>query len=80
MDTGSAGGQHRLCGGALPQVPIPSGGAAQLPEDGAKPGHQERSMHCCLHLGSKPLFSPLSFESMAQRLSLMPKILPVSVH
>lgn len=42
MDIGPASGQHRLCGGALPQVPLPSGGVAQLPEDGAEPGHQER--------------------------------------
>lgn len=42
MDIGPASGQHRLCGGALPQVPLPSGGVAQLPEDRAEPGHQER--------------------------------------
>lgn len=52
VDTGPAGGQYRLCGGALPQVPLPSGGAAKLPQNGTKPGHQERGMHGCLHLGS----------------------------
>lgn len=41
MDVGPASGQHGLCGGALPQVPLPTGGAAQLPEDGTEPGHQE---------------------------------------
>lgn len=44
VDAGPAGGQHRVRGGALPQVPLPPGGAAQLPEDGAEPRHQERGM------------------------------------
>lgn len=44
VDPRSAGGEHRLCGGALPQVPFSSGGAAQLPEDRTEPGHQERGM------------------------------------
>lgn len=45
MDSGPASGEYRLCGGALPQVPLPPGGAAQLPEDGTKSGHQEGGMH-----------------------------------
>lgn len=44
VDAGPAGGQYRLCGGAVPQVPLASGCAAQLPQDGTKPGHQEGGM------------------------------------
>ena len=58
VDSGPAGGQHRLCGGALPQVSLASGGAAQLPQDRAKPGHQERGMHLSLHLGSQLFIFP----------------------
>lgn len=39
VDSWPASSQHGLRGGALPQVPLPPGGAAQLPEDGAEPGH-----------------------------------------
>lgn len=45
VDSWPASSQHRICGGALPQVPLPPGGAAQLPEDGAEPGHPERGVH-----------------------------------
>lgn len=33
MDSGTAGGQHWLCGGALQEVPHVAGGAAEFPED-----------------------------------------------
>lgn len=42
VDPGPAGGQHGVRGGALPQVPLSAGGPAQLPEDRAEPGNQER--------------------------------------
>jgi len=56
VDTGPAGGEYRLRGGALPQVPLPSRCAAQLPQDGTKPGHQERGM---------PLLVPVSPHTVA---------------
>lgn len=60
MDSGSASSQYWLCGGAIQEVPIITGGAPQLPEDRAEPGHQERgidasachfksSNSCCLN-------------------------------
>lgn len=42
MDSGPASGQYRLCCGTLQEVSVFVGGAAQLPENGAEPGHQAR--------------------------------------
>lgn len=42
MDTGTTGGQHRLCGGAVQEIPNPAGCAVELPEDRAEPGHPAR--------------------------------------
>lgn len=44
LDSGSASCQYWLCGGTIQEVPIVTGGAPQLPEDRAEPGHQERGI------------------------------------
>jgi len=38
LDFGSTSSQYRVCGGAIQEVPISTGGATQLPEDRTEPG------------------------------------------
>lgn len=39
LDSGSTSSQYWVCGGAIQEVSVSTGGAAQLPEDRTEPGH-----------------------------------------
>lgn len=56
MDPRSAGGQHWLCGGAVQEVPLTSGGAAEFPEDWAEPRNQERGAYTDIGIIHLPHF------------------------